>query len=299
MNATGHTPRWRAELALLAVVAIWGATFVMVKEALADASTLLFLALRFSLAAAALGLVFLRCFGRAVQVRRSLAAGALAGICLFLGYFFQTAGLRHTTPSKSAFITALSIVMVPLLVSFVHKSVPHAAELAGVALATAGLGLMTLERQSLALNRGDLLTMLCAAAFALHIMVLGHYSGKVSVELMSLGQVATTALVASGAFWWAEVPRVRWSPELVAALAVTGLLATALAFTVQTWAQRHTSPTRTALIIAAEPVFAWVASLLAAAEAFSARGLAGGLLILGGVVLAELKPSWARGHPLR
>ena len=299
MSAARHSSHWRADLALLAVVAIWGATFVLVKEALADASTLLFLALRFSLAAVALGLVFLGSYGRAVAVGRSLAAGALAGICLFCGYFFQTTGLRYTTPSKSAFITALSIVMVPLLVSFVHKSVPHAAELAGVMLATAGLGLMTLDRQSLALNRGDLLTILCAVAFALHIMVLGHYSGKVSVELMSLGQVATTALIASGAFWWAETPRVVWSPKLIVALVVTGLLATALAFTVQTWAQRHTSPTRTALIIAMEPVFAWVVSLLVAAERFSARGLAGGLLILGGVILAELKPSWARGHPLR
>lgn len=299
MSEPGNSPRWRADLALVVVVAIWGATFVLVKEALADASTLLFLALRFSLGAVALGLVFLRSYGRAVAVKRSLAAGAIAGVCLFCGYFFQTTGLRYTTPSKSAFITALSIVMVPLLVSLVKKSVPHAAELAGVALATAGLGLMTLERHSLVLNRGDLLTVVCAAAFALHIMVLGHYSGKVSVELMSLGQVATTALIASGSFWWAETPRVRWSPQLITALVVTGLLATALAFTVQTWAQRHTSPTRTALIIALEPVFAWVVSLLLAAERFSARGLVGGLLILGGVVLAELKPSWARRHPLR
>jgi drug/metabolite transporter (DMT)-like permease len=272
-----NSPRWRADLALLVVVAIWGATFVLVKEALADVSTLLFLAIRFSLGAVVLGLVFLGRYGGVVTAKRSLVAGVVAGICLFFGYFFQTTGLRYTTPSKSAFITALSIVMVPLLVSLVHKSAPHAAELAGVVLATAGLGLMTLERDTFALNRGDLLTIICAAAFALHIMV----------------------LMALGAFWWAETPRIHWSPGLITALVVTGVLATALAFTVQTWAQQHTSPTRTALIIALEPVFAWVVALLLAAEKFSARGMAGGLLILGGVVLAELKPSWARRHPLR
>ncbi len=299
MKKAENSPNWRADLALLVVVAIWGATFVLVKEALADASTLLFLALRFSLGAVVLGLVFVGRYGGFVAAKRSLVAGVVAGICLFCGYFFQTTGLRYTTPSRSAFITALSIVMVPLLVSLVHKSAPHAAELAGVVLATAGLGLMTLERDTFALNRGDVLTIVCAAAFALHIMVLGHYSDKVSVELLSLGQVSTTALIALGAFWWAETPRVRWSPGLITALVVTGVLATALAFTVQTWAQRHTSPTRTALIIALEPVFAWVVALLVAAEKFSARSMAGGLLILGGVVLAELKPSWARRHPLR
>ena len=298
MTKLQHSPGWRADLALLLVAFVWGATFVMVKEALADASTLLFLALRFSLGAVALGLVFLGGRRTFPAPKRSLVAGVVAGVCLFCGYFFQTTGLRSTSPSRSAFITALSVVMVPLLVSLVHRSVPHAAELAGVVLATAGLGLMTLERDSFSLNQGDLLTLVCAAAFALHIMVLGHYSGKVSVELLSLGQVATTALIALGAFWWAETPRIRWSPGLITALVVTGLLATALAFTVQTWAQRHTGPTRTALIIATEPVVAWVASLLLAAERFSARGLAGGLLILAGVVLAELKPSWARRHPL-
>ncbi|MCC7175971.1 MAG: DMT family transporter [Bryobacterales bacterium] len=299
MNPARHNSAWRAELALLAVVAIWGATFVLVKAALADASTLLFLALRFGLGTLVLGLVFLSRLRGVAAPKRSLAAGVLAGLCLFGGYFFQTSGLRYTSPSRSAFITALSVVMVPLLVSLVHKSAPHASEWAGVALATAGLGVMTLERGNLALNRGDLLTLVCAAAFALHILALGHYAGKVSVELLSLGQVATTALIAAGTFWWAETPRVCWSPGLAAALAVTGVLATALAFTVQTWAQRHSTPTRAALIIATEPVFAWVASLAVSAERFSARGLAGGLLILSGVILAELKPSLAGKHPLR
>ncbi len=287
---------WRADLALMAVVAVWGATFIVVKEALANASTLLFLALRFGLASAALAIAFAGRYTGFPAVRRSLQAGMWAGLCLFSGYFLQTSGLRYTTASKSAFITALSVVAVPLLASLVHRSAPQAAEMAGVALATAGLGLMTLEPGKLTLNRGDVLTAGCALAFAAHVLVLAHYSPKVCLELLSLGQVATTAVISGATFWWAETPRLHWTPGLLAALVITGLLATALAFTVQTWAQRHTSPTRTALILAMEPVFALLVSMAVAGESLSRRGMAGGVFILGGVLLAELKPSFRRRH---
>jgi drug/metabolite transporter (DMT)-like permease len=289
----------RADLALIGIVAVWGATFVLVKSALADASVLLFIALRFSLASVALAAAFAGSRRRPTAVRRSLAAGFFAGLCLFAGYFFQTAGLESTTASKSAFITALSVVMVPLLISLVHMSVPHAAEAAGVVLATAGLGLMTLRFDSLTLNRGDLLTVFCALGFAVHVVVLAKFSAASDLRLLSFGQVATTALLALSSFWWAETPRIRWTAGLLVALAVTGLIATALAFTVQAWAQRRTSPTRTALILALEPVFAWATSLVFAAERLSPQAMAGGGLILGGVLLAELKPDWSWRHPLK
>ncbi len=288
---------WHADLALVVIVAIWGATFVVVKEALQDASTLLFLALRFSLASVALALSFAGRYAGLAAIRRSLRGGFLAGLCLFCGYFFQTAGLRYTTPSKSAFITALSVVMVPLIVSFVHRTVPSAAEAAGVVLATAGVALMTLQRDKVTLNPGDLLTLACALAFAVHVVVLGHFASRSSLELLSLTQIGTAAVAALSTFWWAESPCVRWSARLVLAILVTGLLATALAFTVQSWAQRHTSPTRTALILTLEPVFAWGASFLFTGERLSGGGMAGGLCILSGVVLAELKPLRTRGHP--
>jgi drug/metabolite transporter (DMT)-like permease len=290
---------WRADLALIVIVAVWGATFVLVKAALQDASVLLFIALRFSLASLALALVFIGRHTGFTAVRRSLSAGFLAGLCLFFGYFFQTAGLRHTTASKSAFITALSVVMVPLLVSLVYRRVPLAAEAAGVVLATAGLGLMTLQLDNLKPNPGDVLTLFCALGFAVHVVVLGRFSASSDLGLLSLSQVATVAAVALGTFWWVETPRVRWTSGLLVALLVTGLVATALAFTVQAWAQRHTSPTRTALILALEPVFAWATSFVLAGERLSRRGMLGGCLILGGVLLAELKPAWGRRHPLR
>jgi drug/metabolite transporter (DMT)-like permease len=299
MSAVDARPNWRADLALVLVVLIWGTTFVVVKEALRDVSTLLFLALRFGLASVALAVVFAGRAKARTAVRQSLTGGILAGLCLFGGYFFQTVGLRYTSASRSAFITAMSVVMVPLLVSLVHRSVPRLAEIAGVVLALVGLGMLTLERDSLIFKWGELLTLACALGFAVHILVLSHYSGRVSLELMSFAQISTAALIALGTCWWAEPLRVRWTPGLVAALAITGLLATALAFTVQTWAQRHTSPTRTALILTLEPVFAWATSFLLTGERLSKRGMAGGALILTGVLLAELKPAWLCRHPFQ
>ncbi len=289
--------RWRADLALAFIALIWGSTFVVVKQALADSSTLLFLALRFSLAAAVLFLALRGWYGRSRNRGLECRAGILAGLCLFAGYAFQTFGLRFTTPSKSAFLTGLSIVLVPLIGSAVHKKAPRAFEVLGVLAATAGMGLMTLEGSSLRPGPGDLLTVACAGAFAVHILVLGHYAKRVSFERLSLVQIATAAGLALATFWWAEVPRIRWSGGVLLALGVTALLATALAFTVQSWAQQHTTPTHTALILALEPVFAWLTSLLAVGEGLSGRAAVGAVLILAGIVLVELKPEPAKTHP--
>lgn len=282
---------------MLFVVMIWGATFIIVQEALQDASTLLFLALRFGLAAVALAAAFAGRYSTFPAVKRSMAAGAFAGLALFSGYFFQTAGLRYTSAPKSAFITSLSVVTVPLIAALVYRSVPRAAEGIGVVLATAGLALLTLPESGLGVGLGDLLTVVCALSFAAHIVIVGHYSANCSFQVMSLTQICTAALIAGGSFWWAEHPRVHWTPRLLIAIVVTGLFATALGFAVQTWAQKHLSPTRTGLILALEPVFAWVTSYLVAGESLSVKGVSGALLILSGILLAELKPPWLGRHP--
>jgi drug/metabolite transporter (DMT)-like permease len=290
--------QWRADLALAGITVIWGATFVIVKEALDSASTLVFLALRFSIAAVALALAFRGRYGLLGVRRREVRGGMLAGVCLFAGFAFQTFGLRHTTPSKSAFITGLTVVMVPLLGSFVYKKAPQASEALGIAAATVGLGMMTLEGPSLAVSMGDLLTLLCAVAFAAHVIVVAQVSkGGVSFEALSLTQIATAALLAVALCGWAEPPRLVWSASLAGALAATGLLATALAFSVHAWAQPRTTPTHTALILALEPVFAGITSYLVFGELLSARAQAGAALILAGILLVEMKPIARRRHP--
>jgi drug/metabolite transporter (DMT)-like permease len=285
-----------AELALAFNTLVWGATFVLVKSALAAVSPLLFLGLRFTLATSAVLLLF-RGFGKGGFVWREAGAGALAGIFLFGGYVFQTIGLRYTTAPKSAFITGLTSVMVPLLAALVYRVRPRISEVAGVIVATVGLGLMTLETAVGSIGRGDLLTLFCAVSFAAHIVTLGHFSERMRFEVLSVMQVATAAVLALSLFWWAEIPYLQWRPIVGYAILVTGLLATALAFSIQAWAQRYTTATRTALIYMLEPVVAWLTSYCLVGEGLSTRATAGAALILSGVLLVEMKPWNPRLHP--
>ncbi|HWD00313.1 MAG TPA: DMT family transporter [Candidatus Sulfopaludibacter sp.] len=292
------TRRTAAEAALAGNTIVWGATFVLVKAALRDVSPILFVALRFGLAA----LVLLPVFGvRAARQFswKAAAIGALAGTFLFGGYFFQTMGLGLTTAPKSAFITGLASILVPLLGSLVYRLRPQRSEWMGVVLATMGLGLMTWQGDFGSIGRGDLLTFFCAVAFAGHVLTLGRFAPHVGFELLAIIQVITAAMWATILFRGMEQPHVEWRPAVVYAILITGILCTALAFSVQAWAQQHTTSTRTALIYLLEPVVAWVTSYFWAGEGLSGRGAAGAALILGGVLMVELKPWSERSHPLR
>jgi drug/metabolite transporter (DMT)-like permease len=291
--------RRAAEAALIFNTLIWGTTFVLVKAALADISPVLFIALRFSLAAGALLAVFRRAAlptGEPSRSWKAVGGGALAGTFLFSGYLFQTMGLRLTTAPRSAFITGLTSIAVPLLAALVYRVRPRISELAGVLVATAGLVLMTLPGVLGPMRLGDLLTVFCALGFAAYIVTLGHFTEKMSYELLAVTQIGVAAILGWALFWWVEIPHVAWRPAVVWAILVTGLLATALAFAVQSWAQRYTSPTRTALIFMLEPVVAWLTSYCMVGEGLSGRAAAGAALILGGVAMVELKPLNPRQH---
>src|SRR5262249_52034360 len=147
------------------------------------------------------------------------------------------------------------------------------------------------------IGRGDLLTLFCALGFAAHIVMLSHFSGRMSFEFLSFMQIATAAVLACASFWWAERPHVVWQPAVVSAILITGVLATALTFTIQAWVQPYTTSTRTALIYMLEPVFAWIVSYWVAGEGLAARAGVGAALILSGVLLVELKPRNGRLHP--
>lgn len=286
------TLRTRADLALLFVAFIWGSTFIVVKAALDEVSTLLFLALRFTIAAAALALLFHR---RRVthghwSRGRELRAGAVVGVCLFAGYVLQTMGLRYTSAAKAGFITGFYIPLVPLIGALLYRRMPHLSELLGVGLATAGMSLLTLQSARFEAGKGDLLVLACSFAYAFHILALGHYSRHVGYEKLSLYQIATGAILGALTCGWVETPRWHLTAGVLFALALTGLLATALAFSIQSWAQQFTTPTRTALIFSMEPVFAWLASFLVAGEVLSLRAAGGAALILAGILLVELKP---------
>ena len=157
-------------------------------------------------------------------------------------------------------------------------------------LATIGMGMMTLTSFTLDMGFGDALTVGCAFAFAIHILLLAHYSKRMSTEWLALLPVGTSAVISLATCRILESPFVRWSPNVLWALLITSILATAVAFLVQTWGQRHTTATRAALIFSLEPVFAWLTSYVVEHEVFTSQALAGAGCILAGILLVELKP---------
>jgi drug/metabolite transporter (DMT)-like permease len=282
----------KADLLLIFCTLIWGATFVLVKDALASASVFVFLALRFLVATAVLLLMYRREL-RSVAAS-GFRAGAVMGCCMFGGYAFQTAGLALTTPSKAAFITGFFVVFVPILQALFGSRRAPVWVWFGALAAFTGLYFLAVPPSGLtALNRGDLLILACAFMFALHVISIGHYSTRYSTGALTLIQVGITALftmvcVPLFAFVGAAQPRIAWTRGLIVAVIVTGILATAVAFSVQVWAQQYTSANHAAIIFTLEPVFAGLTSFFFYHERLGARSLAGAALILGGILIAEL-----------
>ncbi len=286
---TGKKPAsWLVDCSLIGVAFIWGVTFVIVKQALTDVSTLLFLTIRFALATIALALIFGNQFKTGFN-KRGIRGGVIAGALLFSGYVLQTFGLKYTSASKTGFITGLYIPLVPLFSSLVYRKVPRLVEILGVVTAFVGMTLMSIQSDILHIGLGDLLVACCAVVYAFHILVLGRFAGSANPGILAVMQIATGALIGASTFWWAEPVHIQWTAGVWIALAITSLFATALAFTIQTWAQRYSSPTRTAIIFSLEPVFAWGTSYLVAGEVLSRRGTLGALLILAGILLVELR----------
>ncbi|MBV8280518.1 MAG: DMT family transporter [Candidatus Eremiobacteraeota bacterium] len=287
----------KAHLLLLAVVFVWGSTFVVVKGALADISPLLFNLLRMLLATLSLALLYWRHIGRVD--RKALAAGAVTGLWLATGYQFQTAGLRLTTPSKSAFITGLVVVLVPLLLVIprLRPEGTHAPRwnvYVGALLAFGGILLLTMPADTgldfKAANSGDLLSLGCAVGFAFHMLALAHFSPRVCFEQLAVLQVGFAAVFMGASLRVFEHPFVHWTPRVLVALLIAAVLATAAAFTIQSWAQQFIPATHTALIFTLEPVFAWLTSFVVLGERLGVRSTVGAGLILTGIGFTELLP---------
>jgi drug/metabolite transporter (DMT)-like permease len=271
---------------------IWGSTFVLVKEALNDASPLVLNSARMVVAAVLLAIFYRKKI--AVLTKPALMAGVVVGIFLYLGYAFQTSGLKLTTPSKSAFLTGTSSVLVPLvLVAIWHVRI-HLWRVAGIMLALIGLFLMTVPGGGTGLadfanvNQGDILTIGCAICFTFHVIFVGRASQRFPFEQVAVLQVGTAAILMTLSAPILEHPHFRPTPTVIAAVLITGILCTAVAFSVQSWAQQFTPATHTALIFTTEPVFAWLTSFIYLHERLGLRAGAGALLILSGVLVSEL-----------
>jgi drug/metabolite transporter (DMT)-like permease len=296
----------RAYLLMTFVVAVWGSTFVLIKGALADSTPAAFNLIRMTLAFVLLAVAYHRSW-RTIR-RTHIAAGALVGLCLAAGYQFQTIGLVRTTPSKSAFITGLVVVLVPLF-SIVPALRPPGARAprwnAFLGAALAFLGILFLTSPTVAanasplsallpdlssINFGDILTFGCSIAFAFHCIALGHVSPRIPFQPLAILQVGFCALFMAASLPFIEYPHVHFTARLVTALVIAAALATAAAFSIQSWAQSILPSTHTALILTLEPVFAWITSFLFTGERLGLRPASGAILILAGIALTELVP---------
>ena len=274
-----------ATWALVGVTAIWGSTFIVVKHAIVRMPVADFLAWRFALAAAAMMLIRPRAVARLGRGGRR--AGTVLGLALGSGYLFQTVGLRTTTAAVSGFITGMFVVLTPVAGAVLLRQRPGRSVLAAVALAGAGLGLLSLH--GLTIGTGELLTLGCAAAFALHIVGLGHFAPSYDAFGLAVVQLLTTA----AACVLLALPHGLIAPPdagVWGALALTSLAATALAFVVQTWAQARIAPTRAAVIMTMEPVFSGLFAVLLAHETLGPRALAGAVLVVAAMLLTEVGP---------
>jgi drug/metabolite transporter (DMT)-like permease len=272
-----------AVVALIAVTAVWGVTFVQVKDAVELYPLFAFLAVRFAIATLTLAVP---AAGRVRTLgRRGIAAGALLGLLLAAGYVLQTAGLERTTVSSTGFVTGMYVVLTPLIALALLRSRITAAAWVGVALSTIGLALLSgIHAGSPA---GDLLVLGAAAVYSLQIVLMERFAPRYDAVAFTLIEMAAAFVgigivaVARGEF---SVPH-GWT--VWGALVVTGVFASALAFLVQTWAQRRTSATRTALAFAMEPVFAAVFGITLAGDRLGVLGWSGCAAIMGGILLAE------------
>jgi drug/metabolite transporter (DMT)-like permease len=272
-----------ATAALILVTAVWGITFVQVKDAVELYPLTAFLALRYLVASAALAppaVRRLRSLGR-----DGLVAGAVLGALIALGIGLQTAGLERTTVTNAGFITGLYVLLTPLLgLALFRTPIPRELWLA-VALALFGLALLSGVPQGS--GTGDLLVLLSTGAQALQIVMVERYANRFDVFALTFVEVAVAAvafLAIAIALGDLSVPSDR---TVWAAIVTTGLFAVAFAYLVQVWAQRRVSATRIAILFSLETVFAGIAGYLFAGDRIGALGFAGCAAIFGGIVIAE------------
>lgn len=284
-----------ADFILVIIALIWGTTFVVVQNAIANISPYAFNGWRFLFAVIVL-LLFVGLFKR--HIFRSfnkgvILSGFVLGGLLFLGYIFQTVGLLYTTSSKAAFITGLSVVLVPVFSFFFLKVVPTKLAIIGVIIATVGLYTLSIVKD-FSIHFGDLLVFICALGFGLQIVVTAAYTNKYSAFALTIVQLLTVSLLSfiSGIIFDGFKETFQLSlvlkPTVLPAVLFTAVFATAFAYLLQTALQRFTTPTHVGLIFIMEPVFAALTAVVWQHELMSLNTEIGAALILIGMLLAEV-----------
>lgn len=285
-----------AAVALIAIAALWGWTFVIVKEIVADTPPLTFLALRFALAVVLLALISRRRLRG--MTREELVAGAWIGVALFLGYALQTWGLQFTGAAKSGLITGLYVVLVPVLGGLAWRRKERPRLWIGVGLAMFGMVLLAWGGGGLdgQVNLGDLLTLGCALSFAVHILLVDHYVRRMDyLRLLFVQIAAVAALSLVGAVAFERAP-IDLSSQLVRGVAITGVAATAVALYVMNRFQALSTATFTAIVLATEPMFAALFGVVLLGERLAAAQWVGGVLIVLGILIPQIRRLQEEDH---
>jgi drug/metabolite transporter (DMT)-like permease len=278
---------------LVGVTAVWGWTFTIVRDAVAAYGVLAFLAVRFAIAAAVLAPLSLRRL-----TRPTLLAGGGIGLVLGVSYLFQTLGLRYTTPTNSGLITGLFVIFTPFADKLLFRV--RIGRLLWAAVGVSLFGMVLLVGDGSQKHRaehlpGDVLTVGCAIGFAVHISLLSRYARGHDTGALALAQMLTVAVGAAIA--WPLLEPVAAPPaEVWPALLICGVLASALAFYIQTFVQRRLPAVRTAVILTMEPLFAGLFGYLLAGDRLTAVQLAGAALLLCAIVLGEVVPAWQKAR---
>ena len=273
-----------ASFALVGATAVWGYTFLAVQDAIASMPVMDFLAWRFLVASVVMIALRPTCLRNVTRLE--LLRGLGLGTILGLGYIAQTYGLRYTSAATSGFITGMFVVLTPVMAWILLRRKTNRSTWMVVALATVGLALLSLKGWSIGV--GELLTLVCAVFFAIHIVFLGEWSSQYKpypFSLLQIGAVAVISLIAATPGRIAVPP----NPGVWGVVVITGVLATAAAFLVQTWAQSLVSATRAAVVMTMEPVFAGLFAVVIGGNQLTLRTIGGTACILAAMLIINLK----------
>jgi drug/metabolite transporter (DMT)-like permease len=292
------TKQLKADILLLVIAAVWGSSFTLMKNVLDYIPSFAYLALRFIIAAVILLVVFRN---RLKQLNgKTIIYGIIIGLTLLGGMALQVIGLRFTSASNSAFITGMNVIMVPIIAAVFFKKKPDLQSIVGVVIAFGGLFFLS-GGLNFKFNIGDFLTLLCAFCFALQIIFIDRFTRERDSVLLSIIQISFAGVMYLGLWFSIDNKPFVIDRTVILTLLITGVLGTALAYTAQNVAQKYTSPTHTALILTAEPVFGalfavLIPNSLGQTETLSFNTIAGCTLILAGMIICELRVSKKAKH---
>lgn len=268
---------------------IWGFAFIIIKSALDTISPLYILAFRFSIAAIALCAVF---FKKLKSIDRSyLKNGIILSVMLFISFVLQTYGLKYTTTGNNAFLTGFYVICVPFLHWIISKKRPNTICFISAVIGMSGIGLITLTGFNMQMNKGDILTLMCAVGFAMHIVYVDKYTEKQDPILLTILQISFSAVyswifapIVEGAF-----PKAVFTLKPLLCVLYLGVFSTLICYLLQNVGQKYVHPSAAALLLSSESVFGALFAVLILHEHMSGRLAIGGMLLIAAIMLSQLR----------